>query len=94
MYPLQGWTADKIASEIKIWDALPTLGLPSACRRVYILADDELVVPGPRVPAAIELIARTLHPETFRTQQASGLRPQAARSPIQLFSYSVIQLLQ
>jgi iron complex transport system substrate-binding protein len=35
-------------------------------RRVYILRGDQFVVPGPRVAAATEQLARTLHPEAFK----------------------------
>jgi ABC-type Fe3+-hydroxamate transport system substrate-binding protein len=34
--------------------------------RVYFLADQSTVVPGPRVAQAVELIARTLHPEAWK----------------------------
>jgi len=34
--------------------------------RVYLLRGEEFVVPGPRVAAATERIARTLHPEAFK----------------------------
>ncbi len=34
--------------------------------RVYLLRGEEFVVPGPRVGAATERIARTLHPEAFK----------------------------
>ena len=33
--------------------------------RVYLLAGDEFVVPGPRIVVAAERFARTLHPEAF-----------------------------
>jgi len=34
--------------------------------RVYLLRGEEFVVPGPRIAAATERIARTLHPEAFK----------------------------
>ena len=52
------------AKEISVWGALSSL---PAVRtgRVYYLDQQMTVVPGPRVADAIELIARTLHPEAF-----------------------------
>jgi len=51
--------------DLKPWD---TLGTVPAVRnkRVYLLQGEEFVVPGPRVGAATEQLARTLHPELFR----------------------------
>jgi ABC-type Fe3+-hydroxamate transport system substrate-binding protein len=34
--------------------------------RVYLLQGEEFVVPGPRVVAATERLARTLHPDIFK----------------------------
>jgi iron complex transport system substrate-binding protein len=53
------------AKEIALWSALSSL---PAVRtgRVYYLDRQMTVVPGPRVAEAVELIARTLHPEEFR----------------------------
>jgi iron complex transport system substrate-binding protein len=31
--------------------------------RVYVLAGDQMVVPGPRLPEMVEAVARALHPE-------------------------------
>lgn len=51
--------------EIGTWGALSSL--PAARNaRVYLLDRQVTVVPGPRIADAIELIARTLHPEAFR----------------------------
>ena len=51
--------------EIGTWRALSSL--PAVRNsRVYLLDRQITVVPGPRVADAIELIARTLHPEAFR----------------------------
>ena len=58
-------TPDARRRETDVWQALP--GLPAVrARRVYLLDDARTVIPGPRVAEAIELIARTLHPEVFR----------------------------
>jgi iron complex transport system substrate-binding protein len=58
-------TSDARRRESEVWQALP--GIPAVrARRVYLLDDPRTVIPGPRVAEAIELIARTLHPEVFR----------------------------
>jgi cobalamin transport system substrate-binding protein len=53
------------ASDLSAWNAI---GSVPAVRnkRVYLLRGEEFVVPGPRVAAATERIARTLHPEAFK----------------------------
>jgi iron complex transport system substrate-binding protein len=53
--------ADRLAREREVWRALPSL---PAVRtgRVSVIADDRLVVPGPRVAEAARLIAQILHP--------------------------------
>lgn len=60
-----GVTAESVAQERRAWDALPSLPAVRN-KRVYILTDDYLVVPGPRVARATETIARILHPEAFK----------------------------
>jgi iron complex transport system substrate-binding protein len=64
-YPAEGWTPARIADETKVWLQLPTLPAVRT-NRVYILADDTLVIPGPRVTQAARLIARTLHPGAIK----------------------------
>jgi iron complex transport system substrate-binding protein len=55
-----GWAADRITEELKVWRGLP--GLPAVrTGRIHILADDRLLVPGPRVVAAIRLMADAIH---------------------------------
>ncbi len=54
-----------LARERRVWDALPAVPAVRS-GRVYLLAGDEFVVPGPRVVSAVERFARTLHPEVFR----------------------------
>jgi iron complex transport system substrate-binding protein len=51
--------------ERAVWRALASV---PAVRtgRVYFIADERTVVPGPRVAEAIELFARTLHPDAFK----------------------------
>jgi iron complex transport system substrate-binding protein len=70
----EGWPPEKIASELSVWKALSAL---PAVRtgRVYILTDDRLGIPGPRVAEAIRLLARTLHPAAFEriAEKTSGV---------------------
>jgi iron complex transport system substrate-binding protein len=51
--------------EIAVWQGLASVPAVRS-GRVYLLADQSTVVPGPRVAQAIELIARTLHPEAWK----------------------------
>ncbi len=60
---------EELSSETKtretaVWQAL---GSVPAVRngRVYFIADQRTVVPGPRVAEAVELFARALHPESY-----------------------------
>jgi cobalamin transport system substrate-binding protein len=53
------------AKEIGAWDTLSSLPAVRSSR-VYLIADQRTVVPGPRVAEGVELIARTLHPEAFK----------------------------
>jgi iron complex transport system substrate-binding protein len=52
-------------SDLREWNVLASVPAVRN-RRVYMLRGEEFVVPGPRVAAATEKIARTLHPEVFR----------------------------
>ncbi|HUL72664.1 MAG TPA: helical backbone metal receptor [Vicinamibacterales bacterium] len=63
--PSEGWSADRLASERGVWNALPSL---PAVRtgRVYILADNLLLVPGPRVVEAVRRIAAVIQPGAVR----------------------------
>lgn len=56
---------DQIEPERAVWGALAAVPAVRT-KRIHILADPSLVVPGPRIADAAELIARTLHPEAFR----------------------------
>lgn len=52
-------------AEMRAWNALAAV--PAVRNhRVYLLHGEEFVVPGPRVAAATERLARTLHPEAFK----------------------------
>ncbi len=52
-------------AERLVWNALPSLPAVRN-KRVYLLAGDEFVVPGPRIVVAAERFARTLHPDAFK----------------------------
>jgi iron complex transport system substrate-binding protein len=57
--------ADQINAERAVWNAL--VAVPAVrLGRVRILTDPALLVPGPRVAQATELMARTIHPEAYR----------------------------
>jgi iron complex transport system substrate-binding protein len=51
--------------EIAAWNMLSSLPAVRSAR-VYFIDQQKTVVPGPRVAEAVELIARTIHPEAFR----------------------------
>ena len=51
--------------ERKVWNDLPSVPAVKN-NRVYLLDGQEFVVPGPRIVAAVETFAKTLHPEAFR----------------------------
>jgi iron complex transport system substrate-binding protein len=55
---------DDLERERAVWT--PLASVPAVrSGRVYILVDPALTVPGPRIAAATELIARTIHPEAW-----------------------------
>lgn len=58
------WPDARMASERRVWSALPSV--PAVRNgRVQLLVGDEFVVPGPRVTIAAERLARALHPEAW-----------------------------
>jgi len=61
VHPAGEWTPARIAAERQVWKGLPSLPAVKT-DRVYILADDRLNTPGPRVAAAVRLLADILHP--------------------------------
>jgi iron complex transport system substrate-binding protein len=64
-YSRSGWTPERVAAEVAVWQGLPTL--PAVRNgRVHILTDEVVLVPGPRVTEGVRLIARVLHPDAFR----------------------------
>jgi len=59
-HPTEDWTPERLARERDVWRGLPSL--PAVRNgRVYILADDVLVIPGPRVVEAARLMAEVIH---------------------------------
>jgi iron complex transport system substrate-binding protein len=54
----------QFGAERRVWNALPSVPAVKN-NRVFMLDGDEFVVPGPRIVAAAERIARTLHPEAW-----------------------------
>lgn len=63
-HPANNWTAERIAKEQAVWNGLPALPAVKT-KRVYVLADDRLSAPGPRVAEGVRLLAQTLHPGAF-----------------------------
>jgi len=77
--PAEGWTPDRIAKERALWRALPSLPAVRT-NRVYLLADDRLSVPGPRVAEAARMIAAALHPGSApRHSLHAGTTPRRER---------------
>jgi iron complex transport system substrate-binding protein len=62
VHPSPAWSASRLASERAVWRGLPSLPAVRS-GRVYILVDDRLFIPGPRVAEAARLIADVLHPK-------------------------------
>jgi iron complex transport system substrate-binding protein len=56
---------EAVEKERQTWRQLPSIPAVKA-GRVHILLGDHLVVPGPRIAAAAEEIARAIHPEAFK----------------------------
>jgi cobalamin transport system substrate-binding protein len=54
-----------VAAERAVWNTLAAVPAVKN-QRVYLLGGDEFVVPGPRIGAAVERLARTLHPDVFK----------------------------
>jgi iron complex transport system substrate-binding protein len=53
---------DRLAAERDSWRILPALPAVRA-NRVYLLTDDALMIPGPRVAGAVKQMADVLHPQ-------------------------------
>jgi len=56
---------DTDGTDLGEWNALPAVPAVKS-HRVFMLRGEEFVVPGPRVAAATERLARLLHPEAFK----------------------------
>jgi ABC-type Fe3+-hydroxamate transport system substrate-binding protein len=54
-------TPDRIAREIALWSALPSVPAVRN-KRTYLVANEVLMVPGPRVVEGIRLMTDVLHP--------------------------------
>jgi iron complex transport system substrate-binding protein len=67
----EGWTTDRLNRERDVWRALPSLPAVRSSR-IYILADDRLSIPGPRVADAIRVLARVLHPDAFQIKASTA----------------------
>jgi iron complex transport system substrate-binding protein len=59
------YSRDDADADMAAWNTLPAIPAVKN-RRLYLLRGEEYVVPGPRVAAATERMARTLHPEAFK----------------------------
>lgn len=59
------WTPVRIARERDVWRTLASV---PAVRtgRIYLLTDEVMSIPGPRVPEAVGQMARVLHPDLFK----------------------------
>ena len=55
------WDTSATAREQAVWRTLP--GLPAVrANRIHILADDRLLIPGPRIGDAARILAEAIHP--------------------------------
>ncbi len=56
----ENWTADRIARERAVWNALPSV--PAVRNgRIHFVFDVRLAIPGPRVAEAVRVLAETVH---------------------------------
>ena len=56
-----------LRAETDVWNALASVPAVRS-GRVHIFTDEKMVVPGPRVVEATELLSRALHPEAWRAE--------------------------
>jgi iron complex transport system substrate-binding protein len=63
-------------SELNVWKAVSAVPAVRG-NRVLFLFDDRIVIPGPRVVEGTELMARALHPDAFKANEAPGGERQA-----------------
>ena len=60
VHPPANWTPERIKREMEAWRGLP--GLPAVkSGRIHILADDRMMVPGPRIVEAARTLKELLH---------------------------------
>lgn len=65
VHPPEGWTPERLARERDLWQAFA--GLPAVRNaRVHLIADDAVLVPGPRVVEGIRRMAEVLHPDAWK----------------------------
>jgi len=70
--PNEGWSAVRLRQEEAVWKGLSSLPAVRS-GRVYILADDRLLVPGPRVAEAVRMMAGAIRGTgSFPTDPARG----------------------
>ena len=61
VHPPASWTPERIKREMDAWKGLPALPAVKT-GRIHILADDRLMVPGPRIVEAAKMLRDFLHP--------------------------------
>jgi cobalamin transport system substrate-binding protein len=60
LYPSEGWTPERRAREIAVWNGLPSL--PAVrMKRVHILTEDRLLIPGPRVAECVRALSAAIY---------------------------------
>ena len=60
VYPTEGWTSERRARELAVWNGLPALPAVRA-KRVHILTEDRLLVPGPRVAECVRVLSEAIY---------------------------------
>ncbi len=60
VHPGAGWTPDRIKREMEAWRGLPALPAVKT-GRIHIVADERLMVPGPRIVEAARVLRQFLH---------------------------------
>ena len=58
-------TASAGGRNLRAWESLPSIPAVRT-KRIYQLTGDEMMNPGPRIPAAARRIAAALHPDAFK----------------------------
>jgi iron complex transport system substrate-binding protein len=60
-----GWTDERIARERSVWRTLASVPAVRS-GKIYLLTDEMMSIPGPRVANATLAMAKVLHPEVFQ----------------------------